>query len=248
MILYNMGDKMKITELLKKNAENFWHEKKPTIAFFGDSVTQGCFDIYTEADGRCETIYEPEYAYHRYIAKILGMLYPNVPVNIINAGLSGDNILHALERLERDVLSHCPDLTIVCFGLNDCARGDEGLELFYNSLVEIFTKLKEAGSEVIFMTPNMMNTSVSPHIKQEFVSSAEMAMNWQLGGDLERHLEMGKKAAKECDVRVCDVYSKWKTLYENGVNITELLANKINHPTHEMNWLFAYSLVEEMMK
>ena len=239
---------MKITNLLKKNAENFWHEKKPTIAFFGDSVTQGCFDIYNDREGKCETIYEQEYAYHRYVSKILGMLYPNVPVNVINAGLSGDNILHACERLDRDVVSHHPDLTVVCFGLNDCARGDAGLELFYNSLVEIFTKLKEAGSEVIFMTPNMMNTNVSPHIKEEFVSSAEMAMNWQLGGDLERHMEMAKKAACDCDVRVCDVYSKWKLLYENGVNVTELLSNKINHPTHEMNWLFAYSLVEEMMK
>lgn len=33
-----------------------------------------------------------------------------------------------------------------------------------------------------------------------------------------------------------------------SVNITELLSNKINHPTHEMNWIFAYSLVEEIMK
>ena len=239
---------MNIVNLLKKNNEDFWNVKKPTIAFLGDSVTQGCFDIYYDNDGKCDTFFEQEYAYHRYVAKILGMLYPKVPVNIINAGLSGDNVVHGLERLERDVISHNPDLTVVCFGLNDCARGDDGLELFYNSLVEIFTKLKEAGSEVIFMTPNMMNTSVSPHIKKEFVSSAEMAMKWQMNGDLERHVEAGMRAANDCDVRICDVYSKWKTLYQNGVDVTELLANKINHPTHEMNWLFAYSLVEEMMK
>jgi hypothetical protein len=35
---------------------------------------------------------------------------------------------------------------------------------------------------------------------------------------------------------------------QNGVDTTELLSNKINHPIREMNWLFAYSLVEEMMK
>ena len=65
---------------------------------------------------------------------------------------------------------------------------------------------------------------------------------------LEKYLDKAKTAAKLCDVRVCDVYSKWKTLYENCVNITELLSNKINHPNHEMNWVFAYSLVEEIMR
>ena len=239
---------MEIVNVLKKNNENFWHEKKPTIAFLGDSVTQGCFEIYTNNAGNCDTIFDPEYAYHRYVAKILGMLYPRVPVNIINAGISGDNVVHGLERLERDVISHNPDLTVVCFGLNDCARGDEGLELFYNSLVEIFTKLKDNGSEVIFMTPNMMNTSVSPHINKEFVSSAEMAMKWQADGWLDRHVETGIRAANDCGVRVCDCYSKWKLMAKNGVDTTELLSNKINHPIREMNWLFAYSLVEEMMK
>ena len=29
---------------------------------------------------------------------------------------------------------------------------------------------------------------------------------------------------------------------------TNLLSNKINHPTREMNWLFAISLIETMMK
>ena len=38
------------------------------------------------------------------------------------------------------------------------------------------------------------------------------------------------------------------SLYENGVDVTELLANKINHPTREMNWLFAVSLVDTMLR
>ena len=98
------------------------------------------------------------------------------------------------------------------------------------------------------MTPNMMNTKVSPHIAKEFVSSAEMAMKWQADGWLDRHVETGIRAANDCGVRVCDCYSKWKLMAQNGVDTTELLANKINHPIREMNWLFAYSLVEEMMK
>ena len=55
-------------------------------------------------------------------------------------------------------------------------------------------------------------------------------------------------AASECCVRICDVYFKWKTLEENGVDVTALLSNEINHPRSEMHMLFAYSLVEEIMK
>lgn len=72
-------------------------------------------------------------------------------------------------------------------------------------------------------------------------------MELQNNNVLERYLELGEKA-EECDVCICDVYDKWKTLQKNGVNVTELLSNKINRPTCQMNWLFAYSLIETMMR
>ena len=239
---------MKIMKLFKENNEDFWNVKKPTIAFLGDSVTQGCFDLHKTSNGGFDTYFEQEFAYHRYVAKILGILYPKVPVNIINAGLSGGNVVHALERLERDVLSFNPDLTVVCFGLNDCGGGMKEIDKYYNFLVEIFTKLKASGSEVIFMTPNMMNTEISGKLDKHFLEVAEGTMKNQLEGILDAYLEKAKEAAALCDCKVCDVYAKWKKLYENGVNITDLLANKINHPTHEMNWMFAYELVNMMFE
>lgn len=239
---------MKITKIFKDNLNDFWNTKKPTIAFLGDSVTQGCFESYRETNGDIETYFEQNYAYHRYVQRILAMFYPKVPVNIINAGLSCGNAPQGLERLERDVICFNPDLTVVCFGLNDSTGGEGNIDLYYDSLVAIFNKLKDSGSEVIFMTPNMMNTHLSAHLDMELKEAAENCMKIQNEGMLEKYLDKAKTAAKLCDVRVCDVYSKWKTLYENGVNITELLSNKINHPNHEMNWVFAYSLVEEIMR
>ena len=46
---------------------------------------------------------------------------------------------------------------------------------------------------------------------------------------------------------VCDAYARWKSMQENGVDITEMLANLINHPSREMHWLFAHALLETMM-
>ena len=47
---------------------------------------------------------------------------------------------------------------------------------------------------------------------------------------------------------MCDCYAKWKLLSQNGVDTTALLANGINHPSREMAWMFAYSLLETMMR
>ena len=63
---------------------------------------------------------------------------------------------------------------------------------------------------------------------------------------LDLYLDAAKALCERRGIKVCDCHAKWKKMAENGVDITELLANKLNHPTREMNWLFAYSLVETM--
>ena len=239
---------MKITKLLSARNTAMRQNKIPTIAFLGDSVTQGCFEIYLIDGKRIETVFDRNHAYSNYVSQILAMLYPSCQVNIINAGISGDSAVGGYARLERDVLSHKPDLTVVAFGLNDSGRGADGLSDYTESLAKIFRDLQDAGSEVIFMTPNMMCTVESPHNPPYFSDLAKGIMKTQNGGVLDMYLEAGKKVAEEAGVRICDVYAKWKLMAENGVNTTELLSNYVNHPTREMNWLFAYSLVEEMMK
>lgn len=240
---------MKIIEKIAKKAADNFNNPGVTIAFFGDSVMQGCFDVFIKDDGKVETFYDKNSAYHNYIAKIFSVLYPTVPVNIINAGISGDNAPHALKRMDDEVLKYKPDLTVVCFGLNDCGGGEEGLEKYKSALDGIFEKLKASGSEIIFMTPNMMCTKVSCHIKDERVRAiAEDAAKRQSDGILDLYIENARMVAKENEVVVCDCYEKWKTLDRSGADVTELLANRINHPTEEMNWLFAVSLVETMFK
>lgn len=240
---------MKILKKIANKAKDIANNPSVTIAFFGDSITQGCFEVYMKSKNTIETVFDKENAYHSHLAKIFSVLYPNVPVNMINAGISGDNASHALERIERDVLVHNPDLTVVCFGLNDCGDGIAGIEKYKDSLREIFRKLKENNIEIIFMTPNMMNTYVSCHISDEFIKDiANNTAANQNNGILEEYIKSAKEVCKEYDVKVCDCYTKWKILYENGVDTTELLANKLNHPSREMNWLFAFSILETIME
>ena len=220
-----------------------------TVAFLGDSVTQGCFELYKKSETEIETVFDKNSAYHKYFAEIFTVLCPNVPVNIINAGISGDNAPHGFERMEREVLSHNPDLVVVCFGLNDCGQGKEGIEKYTKALSDIFDRVKESGSELIFMTPNMMCTNVSCHVTDDLIKGiAENISKLQNDGILDAYIDAAKKLCAEKGVTVCDCYAKWKRMAEVGIDVTELLSNKVNHPTREMNWLFAYSLVETIFK
>jgi len=63
-------------------------------------------------------------------------------------------------------------------------------------------------------------------------------------GVFDAYIDAAKALCDKMGITVCDCYAKWKKLASCGINVTELLSNKINHPTREMNWLFAYSLVE----
>lgn len=238
---------MKIIDLISNKSKSLYTEKIPTIAFLGDSVTQGCFEIYETEDGRVETVFDKENTYHKKLNEMLSVLFPNVPINIINAGISGDSAIGGVKRINRDVLSYKPDLVVVCYGLNDVNNEDEGIDDYCCNLRKIFNLVIASGAELIFMTPNMMNKYVSRKIEKEmFVDVAKKTSRQQNSGLLEKYLEAGKTIAEECGAKICDVYSKWKTLDKAGVNITELLSNYINHPTREMNSLFAISLLEVM--
>ena len=240
---------MKILQkLMAKNAA-LWDHPTVSIAFLGDSVTQGCFEIFQKEDGNMETMFRQQENYGHALAKILAMLYPMAPVQIINAGLSGDNAPHAVKRLERDVLRFSPDLTVVCFGLNDCMVGMDFLPRYVEALEQIFTTLKDAGSEVIFMTPNMMNTDVSCHLKEDWLRAyAEKTAQVQNSGTLDAFLAGAKDLCRKLDVPVCDCYAIWKKFAENGVCIADLLANKTNHPTAQMHWLFATELAKTIFE
>lgn len=237
---------MKIVEVIQNKMKDPHNNKIPTIVCLGDSVTQGCFSLYMKAPNQIGQVFDKQSAYPAYVERILAVLYPGVPINVINAGISGDTTQKAIKRLERDVLAYQPDLTVVALGLNDC--GAVSLEEYCNNLQTIIRRAHTEGSEVIYLTPNMMNTKISCHLKDNgMIDIAQRKMRIQNDGILDAYLDAGKQVAHTCGATVCDVYAKWKLLEKSGVDITEMLSNKINHPTKEFNWISAFCLVETII-
>lgn len=221
---------MKIKDKIKLDLNGLIEHGPITIVAFGDSVTHGSL--------RGEIDYES--VYHNRLKKKILALSSYVPVNVINAGIGGITAKASLGRLDSQVLAHNPDLVIVCFGLNDV---NGSLEDYLTSLKTIFEKCKGAGAEVIFLTPNMLNTYVADDTEKRWWDYAHVTAEMQNSGRFDRYIESAVRLANDESVTVCDCYAKWKELAKTQ-DTTMLLCNRINHPTREMHQLFADSLFE----
>ncbi len=240
---------MKIIE--KLNAKQDIYGGKPvTIAFFGDSVTQGCFECDINQGGEIVTVFDYKSAYSTRIREMLNILYPQVQVNIIDSGTSGDNTTNARDRIDRDITPFSPDLVVVSFGLNDSCSGLDALDKYADNLRFILNKVASNGAEVIFLTQNAMNTKISYSMKEENVllHTARITENVQNSGILRAYMNKAKEIASECGAKVCDIYPMWEKLIAGGVDTTELLANKINHPIREIHYYMAMKLIETMFE
>ena len=222
---------MFIKEKINLDVEGLIKNGPITIVAFGDSVTHGAV-----APG--EINYET--VYWNRLKKKINELRNFVPVNVINAGIGGITAKDSLERMDKQVLIHNPDLIIVCFGLNDV---NGPLEDYLGALEEIFERAHKCGAEVIFMTPNMLNTTVAEDTAKVYYEYAIKTAQMQNEGKMDLYIESAIKVAEKMNVKVCDCYKKWKKLSETQ-DVTYLLANRINHPTKEMHELFAQSLFE----
>ncbi len=226
---------MRFKELLDKKEHPC--SGTPIIAFLGDSVTHGAFEC--TPGGGC--VYDFAAVYHNRLRLMIAQKYDWLPVSIINAGVAGDNAPGGLARVERDVISHRPDLCVVCYGLNDV--GGE-LEDYTTALGGIFEALKAAGIETLFMTPNMLNTYVPECVPDDLTVYAEVTAGMQNGGKMDRFMQAAVQMAFAHGVVVADGYAVWKQMQANGMDTTELLANGINHPCREMHGMFAELLYE----
>ena len=203
------------------------------IVILGDSVSHGSVNGYMDYEN----------VYWNVLKKKLNAFRGYMPVNMINASIGGTRAIHALERMEKHVFGHSPDLVIVCFGLNDV---NGSLEEFLEALNVIFERCKQAGCDTIFMTPNMLNTYVCDDTAEIYREYAFKTADIQNSGRMDRYMYAAIDLAKSMEIPVCDCYSKWKALAETE-DTTMLLANRINHPLPEMHKLFADALYDMIM-
>lgn len=214
---------------------------KKRIVFFGDSVTQGCFEILRE-DGEFKLIVDQPSCYVEKLMALLKNRYKNVQFESVNSGISGDGLIEAEARADRDVLAHNPDILVFCFMLNNVSLRNAG---WYGKHLEaLFDKFRSAGITTIVMSSNMVNKYVAPDTPEVHIEMAKDLVECQSGGVLDSYAEKLKEESEKYGFYFVDAYGAWKKLDSYGIDTTMLLSNRLNHPTRKMHWLFADMLFD----
>lgn len=194
----------------KLHAAQLLEAGKPVkIACFGDSIT----GVYYHTGG--------QRAWCDVLGIALQRIYPRAQVVMINAGISGNDTAAGLKRMERDVLSHNPQLVAVMFGMNDVARQTSAA--FHDNLGEIVKRSRDRGAEVILMTPN----SIYP----EDVGRPP----WRVS----QYAEIVRQVGRELGVPVSDCFRAYEGVREIARRAWVQLMSDTIHPNMRGHKIFA---------
>lgn len=149
--------------------------KPVKIVCLGDSVT----GVYYHTGGRR--------AYPELLEIALKNAAPKAQITVINAGISGHSTDHGLNRLERDVLQHQPDVVTISFGLNDATRLSP--DQYRANLEQLIERCHARNAAVVLCTPNaVIDTAARPITK------------------LNEFCEIIREVGQKYNVRVCDQF------------------------------------------
>ncbi len=118
------------------------------VVAFGDSFTSQRRDAKTPWPARLDALLEAR--------------YPDLRIEVENAGRPGDTSGSALRRLGRDVLSRDADVVVIQFGVNDSVvdipRGEDFPAVapgaYRSNLTDMISTVRGAGTDVILLQPS----------------------------------------------------------------------------------------------
>ena len=89
------------------------------------------------------------------ISFLLVLFSVSAYAQVINAGIGGNNTINLLSRIEKDVINHHPDLTILMVGTNDMLNSRKMISFqdYADNLNHIVKILQNRENEVILMSP-----------------------------------------------------------------------------------------------
>lgn len=197
------------------------------IVFFGDSITDS--DRDRDDDKSLGN------GYVKVLADKLRPIYPDMDIELINKGVSGNEVCDLLARVQRDVIDLKPDAVVIMIGINNTVHQFKyGKELDFNQfehdLTELITVLKEAGIVVIFLEPFLLPAPDKSRMRPVF----------------NRELEIIQRVC----VEMCDEFVAYDEMF-NGLceshSFTEYSLDGV-HPTFKGSNLIANTSIKAIRK
>lgn len=177
-----------------------------------------------------------------------------IDIEVINSGIGGSHtgrrvdhdlfkIPHALDRLEKDVLLHNPDITIIGFGTNDAhidskvKNGPSRIPItdYRRNLKYIIESVQKLGSKVILIAPNCLGDAY-----QEFQNER-----------LLKYVQVAVKLSKKYKTALLNNYALFRE-YDSkpGQSMEDLMLDGV-HPNdrgHEMMANHLQKLIVDILK
>jgi len=156
--------------------------KGERILFLGDSIT--------------EQGVKPK-GYVALLQEQLGARYPDLGIEVIGAGISGNKVTDLQRRLVKDVIDRKPTIVVIYIGINDVWHwalvNHKGTtkEEFEKVLREIIARIQYSGAEVVLCTPSVIGE------KFDGTNSQDSTLN--------QYSVISRKIASNQGVRLCDL-------------------------------------------
>jgi lysophospholipase L1-like esterase len=153
------------------------------IVFLGDSITAGGA--------------RPPSGYIRLLEAELTKRHPDLKVEFLGAGISGNKVPDLQGRVERDVIAKKPTIVFIYIGINDVWHGEKDPargttpERFEAGLKEVIGKITAAGARVIVCTPTVIGEKKNGANK--------------LDAKLDQYADISRSIAKELKLELCDL-------------------------------------------
>lgn len=197
------------------------------IVFIGDSITD------------CERDRMDENSLGNGFVKILSdklrPIYPDMDIQLINKGISGNEVCDVLARVNKDVIDLKPDTAVVMIGINNVLHqykyGKQlDLKQFERDFTELLGKIKEAGITLIVLEPFLMPAPDKLRMRPLF----------------NKELEIIHRVA----VDIADEFVAYDEMFNGlseSIRYTEYSMDGV-HPTHRGSRLIADTAIKAIRK
>ena len=197
------------------------------IVFLGDSITDSGRDRDDEKSlGN---------GFVKVLSDKLRPLYPDTDLELINKGVSGNELGDLLVRLREDAIDLKPDAVVIMIGINNTLhKYSDGKELdldkFEQDFITLFTRLKKEGIVVIFLEPFLLPAPDKRRMRKLF----------------EEELKIIDRVAEEYADEFVPYDEMFQGLVES-IPYTEYSEDGV-HPTHRCSRLIANTAIKAIRK
>jgi lysophospholipase L1-like esterase len=153
------------------------------IVFLGDSITAGGA--------------KPPNGYIRVLEAELNKKHPDLKIECLGAGISGNKVPNLQSRVEKDVVAKKPTIVFIYIGINDVWHGQKDPtkgtmpDKFESGLKEVIGKITAGGARVILCTPTVIG-------EKKNGGNA-------LDAKLDQYADISRGIAKELKLQLCDL-------------------------------------------